>query len=31
MYSEKHSIYFRTGYDGWAGGMMRSFRGLESG
>jgi hypothetical protein len=31
MYLERHTIDFRTGYDGWERGMMRSSRGLESG
>jgi len=31
MYLERQSIYIRTRYDGWKGGMMTSSRGLESG
>jgi hypothetical protein len=31
MYSERQSIYLRTRYDGRERGMMRSYRGLESG
>jgi hypothetical protein len=30
MYLKRHNIYLRTRYDGWKGGMMRSYRGLES-
>jgi hypothetical protein len=31
MYLERQNIYFRTKYDGWKGGMMRSSRSFESG
>jgi hypothetical protein len=30
MYLERQSIYLRTRYDGWEGGMIKSFRGLKS-
>jgi hypothetical protein len=30
MYSKKQSIYLRTGFNGWARGMMKSSKGLEN-
>jgi hypothetical protein len=30
MYSGRQSVYLRTRFDGWKGGMMKSSKDLES-